>query len=80
MLSGIPPFYDDNIDKIFENIKIGEYKFPKRINFSHDSKDLINQVIIIFIYYLLFIYIYFLLFIVLVYVYVYVFFYNFIMK
>jgi hypothetical protein len=52
MLCGIPPFYDDNVDKIFENIKTNEIKYPKRVKLSVESQDLINKVII-FLYFLI---------------------------
>ena len=40
MLVGEPPFYDDNIDQLFENIKNAKIKFPSYI--SKISRNLIN--------------------------------------
>ena len=31
MLCGIPPFYNENIEKMYELIKYAELRFPKKI-------------------------------------------------
>ena len=45
MLCGIPPFYNDNVDKMYELIKAVDFKYPKRVKFSEEAQDLINLVI-----------------------------------
>lgn len=45
MLFGIPPFYNDNVEKMYELIKAVDYKFHKRIKISEEAQDLITQVI-----------------------------------
>jgi hypothetical protein len=45
MLCGMPPFYHDNVDKMYELIKAVDFKYPKRVKFSEEAKDLINLVI-----------------------------------
>ena len=44
MLFGIPPFYSDDIDRIYELIKYADLRFPKKITTSNDAKDLIMKV------------------------------------
>ena len=44
MLCGIPPFYNENHDKMFESIKKNQLKFPKKITLSEEAKDLIIKV------------------------------------
>ena len=44
MLCGIPPFYNDNVDKMYELIKAVDFKYTKRVKFSEDAQDLINLV------------------------------------
>ena len=44
MLCGIPPFYSDNIDRMYELIKLSELRFPKKIKISMDAQDLISKV------------------------------------
>ena len=46
MLCGIPPFYSENTEKMYDLITHAELKFPKRIPLSDDSKDLIKQLLI----------------------------------
>lgn len=41
MLSGLPPFYSDNIKELFKNIKKGMLQFPKIIR--NEAQDLIRQ-------------------------------------
>jgi len=33
MLCGIPPFYNENIDRMYELIKLSELRFPKKLKF-----------------------------------------------
>ena len=44
MLFGIPPFYNENMDRMYELIRLAELKFPKKIVISNDAKDLITKV------------------------------------
>ena len=44
LLVGIPPYYSNNRDTLFENIKKGPLMLPKQ-NMSEDAKSLIKQVI-----------------------------------
>lgn len=44
MLCGIPPFYLDNMEKMYELIKTGPLRFPKRILLSSDAQDVIKRV------------------------------------
>ena len=41
MICGIPPFYDDNLDKIYYLIQNTEVSFPHNIYLSDDVKDII---------------------------------------
>ena len=45
MLCGIPPFYNENLEKMYEMIKDSDVKFPKRIKISEEAKDLIFKVL-----------------------------------
>ena len=45
MLCGLPPFYVENLDKMYELIKTSSVKFPKRINLSEDAKDVIRKLL-----------------------------------
>jgi serum/glucocorticoid-regulated kinase 2 len=45
MLCGIPPFYVENLDKMYDMIKNSSVKFPKRINLSEEAKDLIKKLL-----------------------------------
>jgi serum/glucocorticoid-regulated kinase 2 len=44
MLCGIPPFYSENIEKMYELIQTAELRFPKKIKISSDAQDLIIKV------------------------------------
>ncbi len=44
MLCGIPPFYNENLDRMYELIKYSDLKFPKKIKISADAQDLITKV------------------------------------
>ena len=45
MLCGIPPFYNENIEKMYELIKFAELRFPKKIKISPDAQNLIMKVL-----------------------------------
>lgn len=45
MLCGLPPFYTENLDKMYELIKSGPLRFPKKINLSEDAKDVITRLL-----------------------------------
>lgn len=40
LIVGIPPYYNQNRDQLFENIKKGPLRIPKAM--SEDAKDLIK--------------------------------------
>ena len=43
-LVGRPPYYDDDMDKLYENIQSGPLLFPK--NMSDEARDLISKLMI----------------------------------
>lgn len=45
MLCGLPPFYVDNLEKMYEMIKSGPLKFPKKVSLSEDAKDIIRKLL-----------------------------------
>ena len=45
MLCGLPPFYMENFDKMYDMIKNSQVKFPKRINLSDSAKDIIQKLL-----------------------------------
>ena len=45
MLCGLPPFFVENLDKMYEMIKTSSIKFPKRIALSEDAKDVIRKLL-----------------------------------
>ncbi len=45
MFCGLPPFYVDNVDKMYEMIQKNEVKFPKRVNLSQNAKDIILKLL-----------------------------------
>ena len=45
MLCGLPPFYVENLDKMYELIKNSPVKFPKRITLQEDTKDIIRKLL-----------------------------------
>ena len=49
MLCGIPPFYNENLEKMYDMIKLTELRFPKRIKLSDEAQDIITQVIILIV-------------------------------
>ncbi len=44
MLCGIPPFYNENLERMYELIKLSELRFPKKIKVSPDAQDFIRKV------------------------------------
>ena len=44
MLCGVPPFYSENLERMYEMIKFGTLKFPKKTTLSENAKDLIRKV------------------------------------
>jgi len=46
MLCGIPPFYCDNNEKMYELIMHAELRFPKKLPISETSKDLLKKLLI----------------------------------
>ena len=45
MLCGLPPFYVENLEKMYELIKTAQVKFPKKVTISEDAKDLIKKLL-----------------------------------
>lgn len=45
MIFGIPPFYCDNTEKMYDLIAYGELKFPKKFGVSDGVKDLIRKLL-----------------------------------
>ena len=45
MLCGIPPFYSENLERMYELIKFAELKFPRKINVSSDAQDIISKLL-----------------------------------
>lgn len=43
MLCGIPPFYNENIERMYDLIKLSELRFPKKIKISAEAQDLISK-------------------------------------
>ena len=46
MLCGIPPFYCENIDKMYEYITHAELRFPKKIPTSEVARDLLRKLLV----------------------------------
>ena len=46
MLCGLPPFYVENINKMYEMIKGSPVQFPKRVSLSNDAKDVIKKLLV----------------------------------
>jgi serine/threonine protein kinase len=44
MLCGIPPFYNENVERMCELIMLAELKFPKKIKISTEAQDIIVKV------------------------------------
>lgn len=43
MLCGIPPFYNENLERMYELIKLSELRFPKKIKISNEAQDIITK-------------------------------------
>ena len=46
MLCGVPPFYSENINDMFDLILNGNLRFPKKIKLCDETKDLINKLLV----------------------------------
>ena len=46
MFFGIPPFFCDNQEKMYQLITRAELRFPKKINISDDARDLLQKLLI----------------------------------
>ena len=46
MLCGIPPFYCDNTERMYELITRADLRFPKKINISNTAKDIITKLLV----------------------------------
>ena len=44
MLTGLPPFYDTNQDKMYNKITTKELKFTNRVSIPDEAKDLLINV------------------------------------
>lgn len=44
MLCGLPPFYAENLERMYDLIKGGALRFPRKIQLSKDAIDLITKV------------------------------------
>jgi serine/threonine protein kinase len=45
MLCGLPPFYNENLERMYELIELAELKFPKKIPISKDAQDIIIKLL-----------------------------------
>jgi serum/glucocorticoid-regulated kinase 2 len=45
MLCGLPPFYTENVDKMYLMIQNSPVKFPKRLLLSENAKDIIKRLL-----------------------------------
>jgi serine/threonine protein kinase len=45
MLCGLPPFYNENLERMYELIELAELKFPKKIPISKDAQDIIIRLL-----------------------------------
>ena len=46
MLFGIPPFYNENVETMYELITNKELRFPKKFNVSEEAKDLLKKLLV----------------------------------
>ncbi len=46
MLFGIPPFFNENVETMYELITKKELRFPKKFNVSDEAKDLLRKLLI----------------------------------
>lgn len=45
MLFGIPPFYSENVDRMYDLTRLAELKFPKKITIGSDAQDIITKLL-----------------------------------
>jgi serum/glucocorticoid-regulated kinase 2 len=45
MLCGIPPFYNENLERMYELIKLADLRFPRKIVISSDAQDIITKLL-----------------------------------
>lgn len=45
LLTGDPPFFNEDIDRLYSLIKRGNFIFPKNKEISESAKDLISKLI-----------------------------------
>ena len=46
MLFGIPPFFSENVEKMYDLITKSELRFPKKFKVSDDAKDLLAKLLV----------------------------------
>ena len=46
MLFGVPPFFNENIEKMYELITKGELRFPKKFKVSDEAKDFLSKLLV----------------------------------
>ena len=46
MLFGIPPFFNENVETMYELITNKELRFPKKFNVSDEAKDLLRKLLV----------------------------------
>jgi len=46
MLFGIPPFFNENVEMMYELITNKELRFPKKFNVSDEAKDLLRKLLV----------------------------------
>ena len=46
MIFGIPPFFCDNVEKMFQLITKSDLRFPKKVKVSDEAKDLLSKLLI----------------------------------
>ena len=46
MLFGVPPFFNENIEKMYELITKAELRFPKKFKVSKEAKDLLAKLLV----------------------------------
>ncbi|MCQ2817634.1 MAG: protein kinase, partial [archaeon] len=44
MLCGLPPFYAENLERMYDLIRGGALRFPRKIQLSKDAIDIITKV------------------------------------
>ena len=46
MLFGVPPFFNENIEKMYELITKGELRFPKKFQVTEEAKDFLAKLLV----------------------------------